>query len=146
TPSGRAARPHARGGGRSRAMPTPAAGGRGATTRRQRPAAGAGVRGGSAPVFASLAEEERGEHPRLPESPRTKDAAVADPAGAPVRRWVVAAVGQAVVEAERDTPAHDVRLGHRDERRVHPHAVPLDAGAGAQVGDLLEGGNEFRPT
>ena len=51
-----------------------------------------------------------------------------------VGRRIVAAVRQAVVEAEREPAPDDVRLGQRDERRVDAKPRAFDAGARRQRG------------
>ena len=52
---------------------------------------------------------------------------------------------EAVVEPELGAAADDVGLAERDERRVNPEARALDAVAGAEVRDTLEGGDELGP-
>src|SRR2546428_831394 len=58
----------------------------------------------------------------LGESFGAQQATVAVPARRPAGPGIVAARGQAVVEAEIEAAPDDLGLGHRDERRVHAHA------------------------
>src|SRR4051812_10233921 len=124
-------------------MPPTATAESGPTALPQRPGAGEAVREGSALGFAILAHEERIGHAGFAESFCTKYAAVAGPAGPAVRPRIVAAVRETVIEAEPVAVADDLGFAHRDERRVDAEAAALDAGAGAEIGDTLEGGDEF---
>src|SRR5450759_3722402 len=63
-----------------------------------------------------------------------KHATVAAPAGGARGRGIVATVGEAVVEAERQAAPDDVGFRERDERRADANRRPLDAGARGQTG------------
>ena len=56
-------------------------------------------------------------HTGILESPSSQDATVAPAAGLSCRRGVVAAMGQAVVDAQFDPLFDDLRLFHPDQRR-----------------------------
>src|SRR5688572_2657213 len=63
----------------------------------------------------------------LRESGGAKDTAIAAPAGASIRRRVVAAVRQPVVEPEREPAPDDLGLGELLQRRMNPESAALDA-------------------
>src|SRR3954467_14128766 len=124
-------------------MPPTATAESGPTALPRRPGAGEAVREGSALGFAILAHEERVGYARFAESLRTKHAAIAGAAGSAIRQRIVAAVRATVIEAERVAVADDLGFAHREERRVNAEAAALDTGAGAEIGDPLEGTDEL---
>ena len=94
---------------------------------------------------AILAQEHGVGDAGFAEALGAQHAAVARAAGPSVGAGIVAAVRQAVVEAELQPAPDDVGLAERDERRVHAKPGALDAGARREVGETLERGDELRP-
>src|SRR5574340_747472 len=82
-------------------------------------------------------------HPGLRESLAAQAAGVAHTAGAPVSIGLVAAHGLAVVDAEFDATADDLRLRQMLQRCVDAEIRTFDAGAGGEVGHALEGLDEL---
>lgn len=74
-----------------------------------------------------------------------QQATVARAAGEPLRRRIVATVGQRVVHAEPQSLANDLGLRQGDEGGVNLEVRSLDAGFGRERRESLEGLNELRP-
>src|SRR5260221_12089999 len=83
---------------------------------------------------------------RFGEAPGAKNAAVAPAAGGAVRRRIVAAVGEPIVQTELETAPDDVGLGERHERCVHAETRALDARPRRQRRQRLERANELGAT
>src|SRR6516225_10173886 len=68
---------------------------------------------------AILAQEDRVGDAGLAEAPGAQYAAIAPAARPPLRRRIVAAVGQPVVQTQLEPAPDDVRLAQHQQRRVH---------------------------
>src|SRR5436309_657579 len=82
---------------------------------------------------------------RFREPLRAQTAAVAPAARTPLRRRIVAARREAVVEAERQAAADDLRLAELEQGREDLERPSLDARACRQRGDALDRLQVFRP-
>src|SRR5450759_5435232 len=82
---------------------------------------------------------------RLFEPSQPKRARIAVPAGRSIRRGVVTAGRQRVVDAQRRAQLHDLTLGHSHQGRLDLQSGrSLDTGARGQVCHGLERGNVLR--
>src|SRR4029453_17099212 len=81
-------------------------------------------------------------HARFGEALLAQQARIAAPASQLSLR-VVAGVRDRVVDAERDPGADDLGLAHLNERRVDLPLRAFGARARAEVGHVLEGGEEL---
>src|SRR5262245_41421752 len=75
----------------------------------------------------------------------TKNTTVAASTGVTGRIGIVAAVCQAVVEAESGATSDDVAFGDQLQRCVYPKPLTVDAASGRERRQLLECCDELRP-
>ena len=95
-------------------------------------------------LHPNLMVGNRVRHADRPEGIQTQAAGVAAAAGGAGLVGVVATVGEAVVDAQLQTPSDDVDLAHRDERGVDLKPLGAgDAGLRGEIAHRFERGQEL---